>query len=179
MRSPAYTQLTLTFFYVDLPSSSDAACAGCCRAIAGQAVCHARPTFGMGNGSRIGAQYSRTQPGRRLSQLDALLSVLLGGLVWLERRQAFTTALPILALWGCNRAVSSWLNRPPATGRNQTSRKNVAFLRHAALRTWRYFSEYSTAEHNWLIPDNVQEEPPAVAARVSPTNIGLLLTPGR
>ena len=104
-----------------------------------------------------------------------LLAVLLGGLVWLERRQAFTTALPILALWACNRAVSSWLNRPPATGRNQTSRKNVAFLRHAALRTWRYFSEYSTAEHNWLIPDNVQEEPPAVAARVSPTNIGLLL----
>jgi hypothetical protein len=43
------------------------------------------------------------------------------------------------------------------------------------LKTWRYFAEYSTAEHNWLIPDNVQEQPAAVAARVSPTNIGFLL----
>ena len=43
------------------------------------------------------------------------------------------------------------------------------------LKTWRYFAEYSTAEHNWLIPDNVQEHPAAVAARVSPTNIGFLL----
>ena len=33
----------------------------------------------------------------------------------------------------------------------------------------------STAEHNWLIPDNVQQQPPAIAARISPTNIGLLL----
>jgi hypothetical protein len=104
-----------------------------------------------------------------------VLSIALGGLVWLERRQALATALPILTLWACNRLVSSWLNRSPAAARNQTSRKDVAFLRRAALRTWRYFAEYSTAEHNWLIPDNVQEEPPAVAARVSPTNIGLLL----
>jgi cyclic beta-1,2-glucan synthetase len=48
----------------------------------------------------------------------------------------------------------------------------MVFLRHAALYTWRYFAEFSTAEHNWLIPDNVQEQPPAIAARVSPTNIG-------
>ena len=36
----------------------------------------------------------------------------------------------------------------------------LAFLRRSALHTWRYFAEFSTAEHNWLIPDNVQEEPP-------------------
>src|SRR4030095_5502736 len=27
----------------------------------------------------------------------------------------------------------------------------------------------------WLIPDNVKEQPPAIAARISPTNIGFLL----
>jgi cyclic beta-1,2-glucan synthetase len=104
-----------------------------------------------------------------------LLAVLLGISVWAVRPQALPAALPILALWACNKAVSSWLNRAPATARNQTSHKNVAFLRRTALKTWRYFSEYSTAEHNWLIPDNVQEHPAAVAARVSPTNIGFLL----
>ena len=30
-------------------------------------------------------------------------------------------------------------------------------------------------EHNWLIPDNVQEEPAKIAARISPTNLGFLL----
>ena len=47
-------------------------------------------------------------------------------------------------------------------------------LRRAALHTWRYFAEFSTEEHNWLIPDNVQEEPLAIAPRISPTNLGFL-----
>ena len=53
--------------------------------------------------------------------------------------------------------------------------KDERLLRNAALRTWRYFAEFSTEEHNWLVPDNVQEKPPAIAARVSPTNLGCLL----
>jgi cyclic beta-1,2-glucan synthetase len=48
-------------------------------------------------------------------------------------------------------------------------------LRVAALRTWRYFAEFSTEEHHWLIPDNVQEEQTKIAPRISPTNLGLLL----
>jgi len=104
-----------------------------------------------------------------------LLSIVLGLLVWAVRPQALVAALPILLLWACSKLVSIWLNRPPATAGNQASPKDVVFLRRTALKTWRYFAEYSTAEHNWLIPDNVQERPAAIAARVSPTNIGLLL----
>src|SRR5882762_1016341 len=104
-----------------------------------------------------------------------MLSIGLGLLVWAARPEALPTALPILLLWACSKPVSTWLNRPPAPARNQTSAKDVAFLRRAALQTWRYFAEFSTPEHNWLIPDNVQEQPAAIAARVSPTNIGFLL----
>ncbi len=57
----------------------------------------------------------------------------------------------------------------------RASKKDELFLRRAALRTWRYFAEFSNEQHNWLIPDNVQEEPAAVVARVSPTNLGFLL----
>jgi cyclic beta-1,2-glucan synthetase len=103
------------------------------------------------------------------------LSIGLGILIRAARPQALPAALPVLLLWACSKPVSAWLNRPPAAGRNRTSTKDLAFLRRAALRTWRYFAEFSTAEHSWLIPDNVQEQPPAIAARVSPTNIGLLL----
>ncbi|MFL5606070.1 MAG: glucoamylase family protein, partial [Gemmatimonadaceae bacterium] len=48
-------------------------------------------------------------------------------------------------------------------------------LRYARSH-WRYFDELATAETHWLIPDNFQETPsPIVAARTSPTNIGLQL----
>ena len=99
----------------------------------------------------------------------------LGLLVWAVRPQALPAALPILLLWAFSKPVSLWLNRPPAPARRQASTKDVMFLRRAALHTWRYFAEFSTSEHNWLIPDNVQEQPAAIAARVSPTNIGFLL----
>ena len=104
-----------------------------------------------------------------------LVSILLLFLVWALRPQALTVAVPVLILWACTKLISVWLNGSPSATRNRSSEENVLFLRHSALHTWRYFSEYSTAEHNWLIPDNVQEQPAAVAARVSPTNIGLLL----
>jgi cyclic beta-1,2-glucan synthetase len=104
-----------------------------------------------------------------------LLALAVGALVAWIRPHALFAAAPILLLWGCSKPVALWLNRPSTPARNQGSDKDKVFLRRLALRTWRYFAEFSTPEHNWLIPDNVQEEPPALAARVSPTNLGLLL----
>ena len=47
-------------------------------------------------------------------------------------------------------------------------------LRRIARCTWRYFEEFANAENNNLAPDNFQQEPyRGVAARTSPTNIGL------
>jgi hypothetical protein len=104
-----------------------------------------------------------------------MFALALGLLVWAVRPHALVAAVPILGLWAGSKLASLWLNRTPTGSRNQASARDVKFLRRCALFTWRYFAEFSTAEHNWLIPDNVQEEPPAIAARVSPTNIGFLL----
>ncbi|MBN9270833.1 MAG: protein ndvB, partial [Mesorhizobium sp.] len=53
---------------------------------------------------------------------------------------------------------------------------DVHALRIAARRTWHYFETFVTDEHNHLPPDNFQENPvPVVAARTSPTNIGVYL----
>ena len=76
---------------------------------------------------------------------------------------------------GIQQAGFDWLNRSTEAPRKELPGKELAFVRRCALFTWRYFAQYCTEEHHWLIPDNVQEEPPAVAARVSPTNLGLLL----
>jgi len=45
-----------------------------------------------------------------------------------------------------------------------------------ALRHWRYFDRFVSADTHWLVPDNFQVTPePVVATRTSPTNIGLQL----
>ncbi|HTA22943.1 MAG TPA: glucoamylase family protein [Terriglobales bacterium] len=96
-------------------------------------------------------------------------------LIWFVRRSALPAALPILVLWAGSKPVSLWLNRPPRAPRKPASAKDQRFLRLSALRIWRYFAEFSTEEHHWLIPDNVQEEPASIAPRISPTNLGFLL----
>lgn len=104
-----------------------------------------------------------------------LLALGLGILVYLVQPHALLASLPLLLLWGSSKRVSVWLNRPSVAAPESPSPKDLRFLRSTALHTWRYFAEFSTEEHNWLIPDNVQEQPPAIAARISPTNLAFLL----
>jgi hypothetical protein len=84
-------------------------------------------------------------------------------------------AAPILVSWCLVTIVTTWLNRPPREQNKRLSANDKAFLHSQALRIWRYFYEFGGERHNYLIPDNVQEKDHAEAARVSPTNIGLLL----
>jgi cyclic beta-1,2-glucan synthetase len=118
---------------------------------------------------------ARRNPVDRYLNWMPVLALGVGLLVWLVRPHSLAAAIPILCLWACSKLVSIWLNESPIALGREFPRKDIQFLRSSALHTWRYFSEFSTQEHNWLIPDNVQEEPAAVAARFSPTNVGLLL----
>ena len=104
-----------------------------------------------------------------------VLALVLGILVFLVQPRSLAASVPLLLLWGSNKLVSAWLNRPSGAALESPSPKDLHFLRTTALHTWRYFAEFSTEEHNWLIPDNVQQQPPAIAARISPTNLGFLL----
>ena len=87
--------------------------------------------------------------------------------------------MPILILWACSKLVSVWLNRSPLAPRAEASEKDQVFLRKLALRTWRYFAEFCNEEHHWLIPDNVQEEPPGWLRSCLPPTSGFCLTPPR
>ncbi|HWB00075.1 MAG TPA: cyclic beta 1-2 glucan synthetase, partial [Pirellulales bacterium] len=83
---------------------------------------------------------------------------------------------PLLALWFTSPIAAWWLSRPIEPSRPQLSETQQTFLEQLARRTWRYFEEFVTAEHNWLPPDNVQQNPDLLAApRTSPTNIGMAL----
>ncbi len=110
-----------------------------------------------------------------LLNLTPAVALIVGVAVYFSHRHALPIALPILLLWACSKPVSFWLNRPPRPLHQNVSGRDRRFLRRVALHIWRYYAAFSTEEHNWLIPDNVQEEPARVAARISPTNLGFLL----
>jgi len=88
---------------------------------------------------------------------------------------ALAVAAPILLLWAFANGISIWLNRPPREEHRRMDPRDEVFLRRHALRIWRYFYEFGGARHNFLVPDNVEEATLFEAARVSPTNFGLLL----
>jgi cyclic beta-1,2-glucan synthetase len=122
--------------------------------------------------SEMGAR--RTPVDRYLDWMPAV-AVVISLLLALLQPWSLLVAMPFLALWAGSKLVAVWLNQSPIEPGTELSSRDVRFLRRCALHTWRYFAEFCTEEHNWLIPDNVQEEPPAIAPRVSPTNLGFLL----
>src|SRR5579862_9512425 len=103
------------------------------------------------------------------------LAVGLGVLIWFTRHQAFWAAAPILFLWACSKPLAIWLNASPLERAPEIARNDSWLLRKSALYIWRYFAEFSNEEQNWLVPDNIQDEPRKVNASISPTNVGLLL----
>ena len=103
------------------------------------------------------------------------ISLALAALLFVARPTSFKAALPVLLLWALSNWISKWLNQPQRTGESRIDPSDRAFIRNVALRTWRFFREYSTSEENWLVPDIVQQTPPLVAHRISTTNLGLLL----
>ncbi len=124
---------------------------------------------------------AEAEAGKRVTPVDRyltaspLFALVIGGLVYWHGKHAFFIALPVLLLWGCASLITAWLNKPAREETAALGEKDCVFLREHALRIWRYFYEFGGAQHNYLIPDNVEEANLFEAARVSPTNLGLLL----
>jgi hypothetical protein len=105
-----------------------------------------------------------------------LVAIGLAAAVWLwaPQKRAILCAAPILLLWALASALTAWLDRAPRE-RESLSSVDETFLLGHSLRIWRYFHQFGVERHHYLIPDNVEEDGFFEAARVSPTNIGLLL----
>jgi hypothetical protein len=106
---------------------------------------------------------------------SVLLTVAIGPLVFVLHPRSFRIAMPFVVLWAASAWIGEWLNRPQRPLSCRIKAKDRGAIRNAALRTWRFFHEFSNREENWLIPDIVQQAPPLIAHRISPTNLGLLL----
>ncbi len=85
-------------------------------------------------------------------------------------------AAPWIAAWAISPLISWWLSRPMRKRPIRLSNRQQRFLEQLSRTTWRYFEHFVTEEHNWLPPDNIQQNPELVVApRTSPTNIGMAL----
>lgn len=115
--------------------------------------------------------------GARFSWFDVYLWA--SALIWLPflfvAEPLSVLAVIICAFWITAPMTAAWLNEPLPKAPAMTP-KDRDFLRETALRTWRYFADHSSAEHHWLVPDNIQENPPLETHHISPTNLGLSLT---
>lgn len=124
------------------------------------------------------AESSRTKssPVDWYLRLTPVLAIAIGSLVWIKTPQPemLVCSIPILLLWALALPITFWLDATPQA-QNSVDSADKEFLSSQALLSWRYFAQFGTERHSYLIPDNVREENFCDAPRVSPTNIGLLL----
>ena len=84
--------------------------------------------------------------------------------------------LPLIVAWLAAPVVAHSLGAPAVPRDRHLPVENRRQALRYALLHWRFFDRFVTAGTQWLAPDNFQETPePVVAARTSPTNIGLQL----
>lgn len=96
----------------------------------------------------------------------------------LERPASLPLAAPWIALWLLAPASGWLLNRGRETSvpEETLAGADLAYLRHIARRTWRFFDDFVNEETAWLPPDNFQvSHRNQLALRTSPTNIGMWL----
>ncbi|HLH72513.1 MAG TPA: glucoamylase family protein, partial [Chloroflexota bacterium] len=107
----------------------------------------------------------------------SLFALVLGAVLRWEAPAALPAALPFLALWLLAPAAVVWSDgerKPEANGQLTPSDRQQ--LRLYARQTWRYFDDLVNSRTNWLPADNYQVALRVeVAARTSPTNVGLWL----
>jgi len=80
----------------------------------------------------------------------------------------------LFILWATSPYLAYQISREHKEKFSQKPEKETLELRMIARRTWQYFESFAGQEHNYLAPDNYQEDPfKGIAERTSPTNIGL------
>lgn len=95
-------------------------------------------------------------------------------IIFVQPRSLFI-AWPFLTIWALSPVLAFWFSRRKSAEAIEFTPKDLDLGRIVARRTWRFFENFVTEEDHWLPPDNFQEDPPVLAHRTSPTNIGLLL----
>lgn len=103
-----------------------------------------------------------------------VVAVAVAVMVWLLAPDRLALAAGIVSTWLLAPLLAFWVSRPIPESEVASPPADDSVQRVLARRTWAYFERFVSPEHNWLPPDNHQEQPGGrTAPRTSPTNIGL------
>ena len=121
----------------------------------------------------------KNQKNTFIAYLSAMwISVLIGGLFavlsYFNKPEDLFWGIFFFVFWACSPLIAYYVSLDEK-GKLQTLEADEnKLLRQYARKTWHYFDTFANKENNYLAPDNFQEDPSrGVAARTSPTNIGL------
>lgn len=90
------------------------------------------------------------------------MALLALGFAALPGNSAFLVGIPFALLWMFSPVVAWYVSQSAETeDRLEVADSVSSELRKIARRTWRYFETFTTAEQNYLPPDNIQETPHA------------------
>ena len=145
--------------YVDAPGAPDAFIAGRRGARAGSASGNTRALARMGDGGTSGARRA-PDSGRPIPRLDAISRHRLGFGDLADAPTIVAGRNPDSC--DCGPAASGLLSGSTplrSNRRPKLQRRDVRFLRRSALHIWRYFAEFSSEEHNWLVPGQHSGQP--------------------
>lgn len=82
--------------------------------------------------------------------------------------------LIVICAWVVAFDIAYQISQPKDKKKAKEQPEDVQLLKETARRTWQFFRDLSTKEHNWLCPDNYQmSQVEKVSDKTSPTNIGL------
>ncbi|HVF40337.1 MAG TPA: glucoamylase family protein [Gemmatimonadaceae bacterium] len=112
-----------------------------------------------------------------LAALSVIIGIEAGGEPFEPQHlMLWAATAPFILLWLASPAIANALSAPATPHEYSLSdAERQTSVRYAKVH-WKYFETFATEETQWLAPDNFQEDPePVVAARTSPTNIGLQL----
>ena len=88
-------------------------------------------------------------------------------------------AFAVFAVWFFAPTIAYMISRPRKTRRYVLEPAQKEHLEDIALRTWRFFERFGSANEYCWMPDNYQKSPKkGVAQRTSPTNIAFSMTAG-
>ena len=112
---------------------------------------------------------------RRMAAAPALAAALYA-LSIIMTRSFSIVAFVVFAVWFFAPAIAYAISRPRRTRHHELGPEKKRYLEDVALRTWRFFEEFSEeAEYCWP-PDNYQQSPnKGSAKRTSPTNVAFAM----
>lgn len=105
-----------------------------------------------------------------------VLTALLFILLLIFDRANIPYSMPIAVIWLASPLIAYKISEVVDTKDYHLSKHDLRDLKRITRKTWAYFEDLVKEEYNYLPPDNYQEYPfRGIAARSSPTNIGLYL----